>query len=67
MAEIEIGVRERQCLARCATQKETLITEVAAMGAKAQCPSMWHRVCVYSGRGSEAKSSLRFVITVSLY
>jgi hypothetical protein len=29
MAEIEIGVRQRQCLARCAAEQATLATEVA--------------------------------------
>jgi len=44
MAEIEIGVLERQCLARCAADPTTLTSEVAAWQRRrnaAQCGIEW--------------------------
>jgi hypothetical protein len=44
MAEIEIGVLQRQCLARCAAERATLATEVAAWQRRrnaARCGIEW--------------------------
>ncbi len=44
MAEIEIGILERQCLARCAAEQATLTAEVAAWERRrntAQCGIEW--------------------------
>ena len=44
MAEIEIGILERQCLARCATDQTTLTSEVAGWQRRrnaAQCGIEW--------------------------
>jgi hypothetical protein len=44
MAEIEIGILDRQCLARCATDQATLTGEVAAWQRRrnaARCGIEW--------------------------
>ncbi len=38
MAEIEIGILDRQCLARCATDQATLTGEVAAWHSRTAFP-----------------------------
>jgi len=68
MAEIEIGVLQRQCLARCAAEQTALAAEVAAWQRRRNASSMWDRVDVHPSRcRSEAQPPLCFVINVSTY
>ena len=68
MAEIEIGVLQRQCLARCAAEQTLLSQRSRGLAAAAQRRSMRHRVDLHSTRRrSEVESSLCFVINVSRY
>jgi DDE superfamily endonuclease len=60
MAEIEIGVLQRQCLARCAAQQATLATEVAAWQRRrnaARCGIEW----TFTRRDADRKLSRHYV------
>jgi hypothetical protein len=60
MAEIEIGVLQRQCLARCAAQQATLATEVAAWQRRrnaARCGIEW----TFTRRHADRKLSRHYV------
>ena len=60
MAEIEIGVLQRQCLARCTAQQTTLATEVAAWQRRrnaARCGIEW----TFSRRDADRKLSRHYV------
>jgi len=60
MAEIEIGVLQRQCLARCAAQQDTLITEVAAWERRRnahRCGIEW----TFTRRDADRKLSRHYV------
>jgi hypothetical protein len=67
MAEIEIGILQRQCLALCCRANDSRCAG-CGLAAAAKPRSMWHRVDVYaSRRGSEAVPPLCFVTNVSWY
>jgi hypothetical protein len=60
MAEIEIGVLQRQCLARCAAEQATLATEVAAWQRRrnaARCGIEW----TFTRRDADRKLSRHYV------
>lgn len=58
MAEIEIGILERQCLARCAADPRALAGD-RGLAEWTKCRSMRYRVDVHpQGRWSEARSRL---------
>ena len=60
MAEIEIGVLQRQCLARCAAEQTTLATEVAAWQRRrnaARCGIEW----TFTRRDADRKLSRHHV------
>jgi len=60
MAEIEIGVLQRQCLARCASEQTTLATEVAAWQRRrnaARCGIEW----TFTRRDADRKLSRNYV------
>lgn len=60
MAEIEIGVLQRQCLARCAAEQATLTTEVAAWQRRrnaARCGIEW----TFTRRDADRKLSRHYV------
>jgi DDE superfamily endonuclease len=60
MAEIEIGVLQRQCLARCAAERSTLATEVAAWQRRrnaARCGIEW----TFTRRDADRKLSGHYV------
>lgn len=60
MAEIEIGVLQRQCLARCAAEQTTLATEVAAWQRRrnaARCGIEW----TFTRRDADRKLSRHYV------
>ena len=60
MAEIEIGVLQRQCLARCATERSALATEVAAWQRRrnaARCGIEW----TFTRRDADRKLSHHYV------
>jgi hypothetical protein len=60
MAEIEIGVLQRQCLARCAAEQATLATEVSAWQRRrnaAQCGIEW----TFTRRDADRKLSRHYV------
>lgn len=60
MAEIEIGVLQRQCLARCAAKQATLATEVAAWQRRrnaARCGIEW----TFTRRDADRKLSRHYV------
>jgi hypothetical protein len=60
MAEIEIGVMQRQCLARCAGEQATLISEVAAWQRRrntARCGIEWS----FTRRDADRKLSRHYV------
>lgn len=60
MAEIEIGVLQRQCLARCAAEQTSLATEVAAWQRRrnaARCGIEW----TFTRRDADRKLSRHYV------
>jgi hypothetical protein len=60
MAEIEIGVLQRQCLTRCAAEQTTLTTEVAAWQRRrnaARCGIEW----TFTRRDADRKLSRHYV------
>jgi transposase len=60
MAEIEIGVLQRQCLARCDAEQNTLVTEVAAWQRRrnaARCGIEW----TFTRRDADRKLSRHYV------
>ncbi len=60
MAEIEIGVLQRQCLARCAAEQAALATEVAAWQRRrnaARCGIQW----TFTRRDADRKLSRHYV------
>jgi hypothetical protein len=60
MAEIEIGVLQRQCLARCAAERSALATEVAAWQQRrnaARCGIEW----TFTRRDADRKLSRHYV------
>jgi hypothetical protein len=60
MAEIEIGVLQRQCLARCAAEQATLASEVAAWQKRrnaARCGIEW----TFTRRDADRKLSRHYV------
>jgi hypothetical protein len=60
MAEIEIGILQRQCLARCAAEQATLATEVAAWQKRrnaARCDIEW----TFTRRDADRKLSRHYV------
>lgn len=60
MAEIEIGILQRQCLARCAAEQATLATEVAAWQRRrnaARCGIEW----TFTHRDADRKLSRHYV------
>lgn len=60
MAEIEIGVLQRQCLARCAAEQATLTSEVAAWQRRcntARCGIEW----TFTRRDADRKLSRHYV------
>jgi len=60
MAEIEIGVLQRQCLSRCAGEQAILTTEVAAWQRRrnaARCGIEW----TFTRRDSDRKLSRHYV------
>ncbi len=60
MAEIEIGILERQCLARCAANQSTLASEVAAWQKRrntARCGIEW----TFTRRDADRKLSRHYV------
>ena len=60
MAEIEIGILQRQCLARCAAEQPTLATEVAAWQRRrnaARCGIEW----TFTRRDADRKLSRHYV------
>jgi DDE superfamily endonuclease len=60
MAEIEIGVLQRQCLARCTADQVTLVTEVAAWQKRrnaARCGIEWS----FTRRDADRKLSRHYV------
>jgi len=60
MAEIEIGVLQRQCLARCAAERSALATEVVAWQRRrnaARCGIEW----TFTRRDADRKLSRHYV------
>jgi hypothetical protein len=60
MAEIEIGILQRQCLARCAAEQDTLATEVTAWQRRrnaARCGIEW----TFTRRDADRKLSRHYV------
>jgi hypothetical protein len=60
MAEVEIGVLQRQCLARCSAEQTTLATEVAAWQRRrngARCGIEW----TFTRRDADRKLSRHYV------
>lgn len=60
VAEIEIGILQRQCLARCAAEQATLATEVAAWQRRrnaARCGIEW----TFTRRDADRKLSRHYV------
>jgi hypothetical protein len=60
MAEIEIGILQHQCLARCAAEQDTLATEVTARQRRrnaARCGIEW----TFTRRDADRKLSRHYV------
>jgi len=60
MAEVEIGILQRQCLARCAAEQDTLATEVTAWQRRrnaARCGIEW----TFTRRDADRKLSRHYV------
>jgi hypothetical protein len=60
MAEIEIGILQRQCLVRCAAEQDTLATEVTAWQRRrnaARCGIEW----TFTRRDADRKLSHHYV------